>query len=121
MLVHGDEDLARAEHASQLLFGEDITRLSADDVLAVFADVPATEVAADRLSGDGLALVDLVAMVGLAPSRSEARRLVQSGGIYLNNRRMAGVQSKISPELAIDGRVFVLRKGSKQNHVVKIV
>ena len=94
-LVHGDEQVARAEHASQLLFGEDITQLSADDVLAVFSDVPATELAAALFGADGIGVVDLVALVKLAPSKSEARRLVQAGGVYVNNRRTADIQARI--------------------------
>jgi tyrosyl-tRNA synthetase len=120
-LLHGAEQTLRAEHASQLLFGEDITQLSADDVLSVFADVPATDLSADRLGGDGVGIVDLVALANLASSKSEARRLVQSGGVYLNNRRMADVQARVDVSSAIDGRVFVLRKGARQNHVVRIV
>jgi tyrosyl-tRNA synthetase len=104
-----------------MLFGEDITQLSADDVLAVFADVPATEMSAAQFGPEGLTVVDLVAAARVAPSKSEARRLVQSGGVYLNNRRVADVQTRIHVESAIGGRVFVLRKGSKQNHLVKIV
>ncbi|HUR34736.1 MAG TPA: tyrosine--tRNA ligase [Vicinamibacterales bacterium] len=119
-LVHGEGQVQRAEHASQLLFGEDITQLSAEDVLAVFADVPATEVAAAEVAA-GIGVVDLVALVKLAPSRSEARRLVQGGGVYVNNRRIADIQARIGAESAIEGRVLIVRKGSKQNHVVKFV
>ncbi len=121
MLVHGPEQVARAEHASQLLFGEDITQLSAEDVLMVFSDVPATEVVTGQFEPDGIGIVDLVALVRLVPSRSEARRLVQSGGVYLNNRRIADIQARITRESAIGGRVLVVRKGARQNHVVRIV
>jgi tyrosyl-tRNA synthetase len=120
-LVHGQDHVTRAEHASQLLFGEDIAELPADDVLAVFADVPATELGAAQFQGAGMSLVDLVALVKLAPSKSEARRVVQAGGVYVNNRRMADVQSRVGTSLAIEGRVLVIRKGAKQNHLIKIV
>ena len=120
-LVHGDDQVQRAEHASQLLFGEDITELSADDVLAVFADVPATELPAEQFDGEGLGIVDLVAAARLAVSKSDARRLVQGGGVYVNNRRIADVQARVRTASAIDGRVFVVRKGARQNHVVRIV
>lgn len=120
-LVHGQDHVTRAEHASQLLFGEDIAQLPAADVLAVFADVPATELGAAQFQGDGMSLVDLVALVKLAPSKSEARRVVQAGGVYVNNRRMADVQSRVGASLAIEGRVLVIRKGAKQNHLIKLV
>ncbi len=120
-LVHGAEHAVRAEHASAVLFGEDITTLTADEVLSVFDDVPSTDLACEVFAGDGIGLVDLVARVQLAPSKSEARRLVQSGGVYLNNRRVADVQARVTGAQAIDGRLLVLRKGQKQNHVVRLV
>lgn len=120
-LVHGAEQVSRAEAATQLLFGEDITQLSAEDVLAVFADVPATEVTATQLGADGIAIIDLVSLVKLAPSKSEARRLVQGGGVYVNNRRMSDIQARIRQESAIGGSVFIVRKGARQNHLVKVV
>lgn len=120
-LVHGVEQVARAEHASQLLFGEDITQLSADDVLAVFADVPATEIPDAQFAGEGLAVVELLVTARVVPSKSEARRMVQAGGVYVNNRRISDIQARFTAASAIDGRVLVLRKGARQNHVVKIV
>jgi tyrosyl-tRNA synthetase len=119
-VVHGEDAMQRAEHASTLLFGEDITTLSLDEVLGVFADVPSTEMAAADF-GDGVALVDLLVKVQLAPSKSEARRLVQSGGVYVNNRRVTDLQERLRQEFAIGGRLFVLRKGQKQNYLVRLV
>src|SRR5579862_8449918 len=79
--VHGAEQVARAEHASALLFGEDIASLPVEDVLAVFEDVPSIELPASEITADGIGIVDLVARAKLAPSKSEARRLVQSGAV----------------------------------------
>jgi tyrosyl-tRNA synthetase len=119
-LVHGQDQVARAEQASSLLFGEDIATLDVADVLAVFDDVPSTELAADAFDGDGIGMVDLVARVQLAASKSDARRLVQSGGVYVNNRRASDPQARLTREQAIGGRLFVLRKGQKQNHLVRL-
>jgi len=119
--VHGGEQVSRAEHASSVLFGEDIATLGVDDVLAVFHDVPSTEVAASEARDAGIGLVDLVARVQLAPSKGEARRLVESGGIYVNNRRMSDVKARLTKAAAIGGELFVLRKGQKQNHLVRLV
>jgi tyrosyl-tRNA synthetase len=120
MLVHGEEQATRAEHASALLFGEDITTLAVADVLAVFGDVPSTELPADAVGADGIAIVDLIARVQLAPSKGEARRLVQSGGIYVNNRRVTDVQTRVTRDLAIGGQLVIVRKGQKQNHLVRL-
>jgi tyrosyl-tRNA synthetase len=120
-LVHGSEQVTRAEHASSVLFGEDITTLDVDDVLAVFADVPSTELPAGDFASEGVAIVDLLSRVQLVPSKSEARRLVQSGGAYLNNRRLADPQTRVTQKQAIGGRLIVLRKGQRQQHLVKLV
>jgi tyrosyl-tRNA synthetase len=119
-LVHGSDQVARAEHASSVLFGEDITTLEPDDVLAVFDDVPSTELPAATMAGEGIGMVDLVARVQLAPSKGEARRLVQSGGIYVNNRRVSDPQARLTLDQAIGGRLFVVRKGQKQNHLIRL-
>ncbi len=119
-MVHGVEQVSRVEHASALLFGEDIARLSVEDVLAVFDDVPSTEMAGGELDAGGVGIVDLVARVKLASSKSEARRLVQSGGVYVNNRRATDPQARLSRSDAIGGRLFVLRKGQKENHLVRV-
>ncbi len=120
-IVHGPEQVARAEQASAVLFGEDITTLSVDDVLAVFDDVPSTELEAAALGGEGIGIVDVVSRIQLAPSKSEARRLVQSGGVYVNNRRISDPQARLTRDQAIGGRLFVLRKGQKQNHLVRLI
>ena len=118
--VHGSDHVARAEHASSVLFGEDIATLDVDEVLAVFEDVPSTELPGDEFDAGGIGVVDLVARVGLTSSKAEARRLVQSGGVYVNNRRIADPQARLTRDQAIAGRLFVLRKGQKQNHLVRL-
>src|SRR5947208_537693 len=99
-LVHGADHLARAERASAVLFGEDITTLPLDDVLAVFDDVPSTELSAETFAGSGMGVIDLVARIQLAPSKAEARRLVQSGGVYVNNRRVTDLQARLTRDQA---------------------
>jgi tyrosyl-tRNA synthetase len=119
-VVHGAEQVVRAAHASSVLFSEDISSLPVDDLLAVFADVPSTEISRGELEGEGIGLVDLVARVRLAASKSEARRLVQSGGVYVNNRRAADVLVKIGASEAIGGKVLLLRKGAKEQHLIRL-
>ena len=119
-LVHGQEYVERAERASSVLFGEDLNALPVEDVLAVFEDAPSTELAADEFAGAGLAMVDLLARLQLAPSKSEARRLIQSGGVYVNNRRVADLQARLTHGEALGGRLFVVRKGQRQQVLVKL-
>jgi tyrosyl-tRNA synthetase len=119
-LVHGGDQVERAARASAVLFGEDIATLRAEEVMAVFEDVPSTELSAAEFESAGVGVVDLVARVHLAPSKGEARRLVLSGGVYVNNRRIADPLARITRSQAIEGRLFVLRKGQKENHVVRL-
>ncbi len=119
-IVHGADHVSRVERASNVLFGEDIGSLPVEDVLAVFDDVPSTEVTFHELEG-GVGLVDMVVRARLASSKAEARRLVQSGGVYVNNRRASDPMVRLVAEQAIGGRLFVLRKGQRQNHLVRIV
>ena len=118
--VHGEEHVLRAERASSVLFGEDITTLAADDVLSVFDDVPSSTVGVEKLAGEGVAVVELLASSGLTTSKGEATRLIRGGGVYVNNRRITDERARLRRNDAIDGRLFVLRKGAKQNHLVKI-
>jgi len=119
-MVHGEEHVLRAERASTVLFGEDISTLAADDVLSVFDDVPSSTVGAELLAGEGVTVVELLASSGLTTSKGEATRLIRGGGVYVNNRRITDERARLRHSDAIEGRLFVLRKGAKQNHVVKI-
>jgi tyrosyl-tRNA synthetase len=119
-LVHGSDHRSRAENASSRLFGEDITTLPVDELLEVFEDVPSTMLTTTELESDGIGLVDLIARVKLVSSKSEARRIVESGGIYLNNRRVTNPTARITTDNAIEGRLWVLRKGAKQTHLVRL-
>ena len=116
-LVHGGDHVARAERAAAVLFSDSLAAANADDVLMVFADAPSTEL---TLPTDGMALAEMLATVKLAASRSEATRLLRSGGVYVNNVRVSDEKARVSRSDAIGGRVLVLRKGRKDQHVVKI-
>jgi len=116
-MVHGEDQVARAERAAAVLFGEDLASAALEDVLTVFDDAPSSDV---MMPADGVTVVDLLTATKLAPSKSEAVRLVKSGGIYVNNVRASDERARLTAENAIGGQVFVLRKGRKDQHVVRI-
>src|SRR5437899_174249 len=117
-MVNGESEIEKALRASEVLFGKAISGLSVDDILDIFADVPSTEL--DRSKLDGLTLGDALVLSGLAPSKGEAKRLVQGGGIAVNNRRADDVRKPLSSSEFIDGRVLVLRKGTKHYHLIRV-
>jgi tyrosyl-tRNA synthetase len=119
-MVHGSEQVVRVEHASSVLFAGDFGSLSVDDVLAIFDDVPSSTVALSHLEGDGVAVIELLVSSGLVASKGEATRLIRSGGVYVNNRRVADEKGRLRVADAVEGRLFVLRKGARLNHIVRV-
>jgi tyrosyl-tRNA synthetase len=116
-LVHGDDQVQRAERAAHVLFGGSFEGIGVDEILMVFEDAPSTEI---DLPPDGTAVAELLARVKLVPSRSEAMRLLKSGGVYVNNQRVADEKARLNAADAIGGEIFVLRKGRKDQHIVKV-
>ena len=106
-----------AERAASVLFTDNLTDANIEDVLMVLSDAPSTELAwPDR----GIALVELLATVKLAASKSEATRLIKSGGVYVNNVRATDEKAQLTRSHAIAGQVIVLRKGRRDQHVVRL-
>src|SRR6266436_5879068 len=120
-LVHGETELEKALRASEVLFGKEISGLGIQEILDIFADVPSTELEKSKLEGNGFTIVDALVVSGLAPSKGEAKRLVQGGGVCMNNRRVSDARQTISGSELIDGQVLVLRKGAKHYHVIKVI
>ncbi len=118
--LHGEGGLARAQKATSVLFGGEIEGLVASEVADIFADVPSSEVSRDALQGEGLPLVDLLHGSGLAASKSDARRAIGGGGIYLNNRRTANVSARVTISQTLAGDFVVLRRGKKRYHLVRV-
>ncbi len=117
-LVHGEEDAKAAIRASEALFGGDLAGLAAGTILDVFSEVPSFALEQSRVN-EGLTLVDALAESGLAASKGEARRLIQGGGVYINNRK-AGGDEKITPDQLLDGGLLVLRVGKKKYCLGKV-
>ena len=119
LMVHGEYNLRKAIQASQVLFGGEIADLNASEVLDIFADVPSSDIPWASFAGDGMPLVDLVIACGFAPSKGATRRLIEAGGIYVNNRRVADVQATIDLSALIEWQYLVLRKGAREYHLVR--
>jgi tyrosyl-tRNA synthetase len=119
--VHGESNLRKAIQASRVLFGGEIADLSASDVLDIFAEVPSSNIPRDTFEGEGFPFVNLVIACGYATSKGAARRLIEAGGIYINNRRVSDVQATIGLSALIEGQYLVMRKGAREYHLVMVV
>ncbi len=120
-MVHGETALARAEQASQALFGGEISGLTGDEIADIFAEVPSSETPRQPIAEGSVAVLDLLVSSGIAKSKGEARRSVAEGGIYLNNRRISDPAQAVAPGDVLDGRFLVLRKGKKTYHLIKVM
>ena len=108
-LTHGEAGAQKARAASQAAFG------GGDDLSAV----PATQVPRTRLDA-GVSALDLFVETGLAASRSDARRLIQQGGAYVNGHRVE-VPDETVGSAQLDGDALMLRAGKKKVHRVVAV
>lgn len=117
--VHGEDALQKALTASQVLFGQAITGLSDQDLGHIFADVPSTELATSQL-GD-INLLQLLRETGVAQSNGDAKRAVQSGGVYLNNEKVSDPQMLIDASSLASESTLIIRKGKKNYHLVRFI
>jgi len=119
--VHGETGLARAQQATQVLFGGALEGLTGEEISDIFSDVPSSEFPRQAFEGDGRLILDLLADSGMALSKGDARRSIQGGGVYLNNVRVENVEQQVAIKDALEGRFLVFRKGKKNYHLVKLL
>ncbi|HEX2027250.1 MAG TPA: tyrosine--tRNA ligase [Nitriliruptorales bacterium] len=120
-LLHGVEGLAQARGATDVLFGGRRFAGLDDRVLAeAFGAAPSVELDRDRLR-EGLGLLELMTAVGAAASNSAARRLVEQGGVQLNNERVVDPTRRIGPEDLASERMLVLQVGRKRHYLARFV
>jgi tyrosyl-tRNA synthetase len=120
-LVHGDEGLSAARQATEIFFGAEIASLDDNALAEIFADVPSSEFPRAALEGEGLLLTDALAATGLSQSKGAARRTIEQGGAYVNNRRIADVGYRLTPRDLAGATTLVLRSGKKSYAVARFV
>ena len=103
-LVHGEEEAAKAQAAAKALFmggGDD-------------ANMPTTEITADKLTDGKIGILTLMVACKLAGSNGEARRLVQQGGVFVNDEKVPAADFAVTEEMLKEG--VKIRKGKKVFH-----
>jgi tyrosyl-tRNA synthetase len=119
-LVHGPGATAEAIRASEILFGGELAGISETTFNEIVGEAPTKELERASLDGAGKPLVELVVQGGLCPSKGQARKDIEAGGIYFNNVRETGIQRAITSADLLFGKHLLLRKG-KKNYVVLTV
>lgn len=118
-LVHGEDAADAAAEASGILFGgsvSDVTEAALNDLAG---EVPTADLGRSALDGAGTTVVDLLVAAGLAASKSESRRAVESGGVYLNNIKVDGVATSVTTGHLLFGQYLLLRKGKRSYALVR--
>ena len=103
-LVHGEEEAQKAEAAAKALFAG-----GSDD-----SNMPTTELTEDQLTDGSIAILDLMLACKLVPSKGEGRRLVQQGGVMINEEKVASIDASFTAEQLRQG--LKIRKGKKVYH-----
>ena len=106
-MVHGKEEADKAQNAAKALFGG-----GGDN-----ANMPATELTTDSFGDGEIGIMNLLVACGLAPSKGEARRLVQQGGVSVNDQKVTDIDQKYGCELFL-GEGVIIKKGKKVFHRV---
>jgi tyrosyl-tRNA synthetase len=100
--VHGEEEAKKAQTAAEALFAGGSDQ----------SNIPTYEISADEIAQSGLRVTDLLVLAKLAVSKSDARRLIEGGGVFVGERKVESVNESIDPE-EISGEGVILRKGKK--------
>jgi tyrosyl-tRNA synthetase len=120
--VHGESQLQLVLRTTEALFGGgDLRGIGGDLLDEALAAAPSITVPRARFEGEGALIVDLLAEVGACPSKSDARRQLGAGGIAVNGIALgtASADTKVKASDLIDGRLLVLRRGKRNNYVIR--
>jgi len=116
-LIHGENATQEAMRASEILFGGKLDGIAESTFNEIVGEVPTKDLEAPKFEGAGVPLVDLLIHAGLCPSKGQARKDVEGGGVNINNVREANFQRAVTSADLLFGKYILLRKG-KKNYVV---
>jgi len=121
--VHSVADYKLALEASEILFGkgttETLKKLSPKDFLDVFDGVPQKIIPKSKL-GHPLNIIELlVTETKIFPSKGEARRMIQGGGVSVNKKKVLNTEEKVFSKNLLDGTFILIQKGKKNYFLIK--
>jgi tyrosyl-tRNA synthetase len=115
--VHGSDAATSAARVSAVLFGASPTDLTVDDLATLRSEMPYVTANFDK----AIDAVELAAGHGILASKGEARRLIQQGGLYVNDRRLTPETTAIGSDDLLAGRYVILRKGARNRTLIEFV
>ncbi len=105
--LHGEAEFEHAKKISESLFSEDIKNLTAQDILENMKEVPQVQL------NDKENIVEALVNSKIVSSKREAREMILAGAISFNNKKVMDLEYIIQKDLAIEERIFVIKKGKK--------
>ena len=111
--LHGEAEYEKAVAISEALFKGDIKKLSLKDIEVGFRDVPTVEMKEEAT------IMDVLVNNKIVSSKREGREFLQAGTISLNGDKVSDENFMVTKDIAIEGKVIVLRRGKKKNYILK--
>jgi tyrosyl-tRNA synthetase len=118
-LIHGEATAQAVAAASNVLFGGGLEGLTPDVLPHLAAEAPATTISASALA-DGLPLLDALVAAGAQPSKGAARRLLQQGGVYVNDQRVRDPDLLLAYKDTLFGQAILLRTGKSKYYLLLV-
>jgi len=120
VLVHGQSACDDAVRASEIMFGGGLDGISESVFQDVVGEIPTKDFDQAKLAAPGVSLLDLLVHAGLCPSRGQAKKDLEGGGISLNNVRVADAARAVTTADLLFGKYLLLRKGKRTYAVLHI-
>ncbi|NCE64280.1 tyrosine--tRNA ligase [Pseudoflavonifractor sp. 524-17] len=108
-LIHGEEEAAKAQSAAQALFAGGSDK----------SNMPSTTLTGEELTDGSIGILDLMLKCGLVPSKKEARRLIEQGGVSVNGEKISSVDTAFTAQ-QLQGEGIEIKKGKKVYHRVSL-
>jgi tyrosyl-tRNA synthetase len=119
-LIHGPDATDEAARASEILFGGGLEGIAESTFNEIVGEVPTRELEKSKLEGAGAPLPEILAASGLCPSKGQARKDIEGGGVYINNIREANAQRHLTAADLLFGKHLLLRKGKRNYTVISV-
>ena len=124
IMVHSKEDYEAAVEASNILFGnatsDSLKKLDKETFLSVFEGVPLFQVAKSEIEA-GMPILELLAeKTNIFPSKGEARKMIQGGGVSVNKTKVDSIDMRITNDFLLNGSYILVQRGKKNYFIVEV-
>ena len=124
IMVHSREDYEKAVDASNILFGnatgESLQKLDKETFLSVFKGVPMFQLPKSEFEAGMPILTLLAEKTNIFPSKGEARKMIQGGGVSMNKSKVESVDFQVTADAILNDSYILLQRGKKNYYIVEV-